>query len=317
MRISAAAPLAVLLACAALLAAGCGGGSGSSGELDRNRRRRKARARRPRPGRRRAAPKKATAPNAPAGSKVVACKVAGGGTAGLRATAIDCGTARATMRRWEGDRSCAMAEVPRAAPARSAASAVRRCDRTWHRGQLRPSRRRHRLHRRGERYSQKAGAGTLIASTLRDPRFDHDGHAGMFGARDPEEARGERVGRPRRFVGGGRVGRPRLRRRRPDRDVLRRLGLAARDRELGEARLPRPEQRPALERGPQRRDPLPRFELAALPQPADQVLLLQRLRRGAEAQRADSLRGDQRRRRGGGGGRGAEGDAGRGDREGL
>jgi hypothetical protein len=80
-RTSAVAPVAVLLACAALFAAGCGGGSGSSGSS-----------------------------TAPAGSKVVSCEVAGGATAGLRATAIDCGTARATMRRWARERSCAMAE---------------------------------------------------------------------------------------------------------------------------------------------------------------------------------------------------------------
>jgi hypothetical protein len=113
MRTSAVAPLAVLLACAALFAAGCGGGSGSNGsstapaggakdgggakavpggEVESD------------------APKKATAPNAPAGAKVVSCKVAGGATVGLRATAIDCGTARATMRHWTRERSCTMAK---------------------------------------------------------------------------------------------------------------------------------------------------------------------------------------------------------------
>ncbi|HTT93043.1 MAG TPA: hypothetical protein VMF55_00070 [Solirubrobacterales bacterium] len=50
------------------------------------------------------APKKATAPNAPAGSKVVAC----GGGAKLRATELSCAAARATMARWEATRSCAL-----------------------------------------------------------------------------------------------------------------------------------------------------------------------------------------------------------------
>jgi hypothetical protein len=113
MRISALAPLAVLLTCATLFAAGCGGGSESGGSSTA-----------PAGGAKdgggakavpggeaeSGAPKKATAPNAPAGSKVVSCKVSGGATVGLRATAIDCGTARATMRRWARERSCAMTE---------------------------------------------------------------------------------------------------------------------------------------------------------------------------------------------------------------
>jgi hypothetical protein len=52
--------------------------------------------------------KKATAPNAPAGSKVVACKEGGGKTVQLRATAVECVIARATMRRWQSSRACAL-----------------------------------------------------------------------------------------------------------------------------------------------------------------------------------------------------------------
>ncbi len=81
------APLAALL-CVALLAAGCGGGSGSSST---------------------SGPKKATAPNAPAGSKVLACDGGAAEAAGLRATAVDCGTAGRVMRRWGKHRSCSVA----------------------------------------------------------------------------------------------------------------------------------------------------------------------------------------------------------------
>jgi hypothetical protein len=85
MRLSA---LLAAVFCAALFVAGCGGGSGNSGESSST------------------APKKATAPNAPAGSKVVAC---GDGDAQLRATAVDCGTADRIMRHWRKHRSCALA----------------------------------------------------------------------------------------------------------------------------------------------------------------------------------------------------------------
>jgi hypothetical protein len=95
--------LAAIVLCAALLAAGCGGGSsggsnstaapegggGTSGGEG---------------------PKKATAPNAPAGSKVVACEEGAAEVEGLRATAVDCGTADRIMRRWQNHRSCALAE---------------------------------------------------------------------------------------------------------------------------------------------------------------------------------------------------------------
>jgi hypothetical protein len=102
MRISAAASLAVLLACAALFAAGCGGSSGGSGSTTA-------------PGggadsgaAAGGAPKKATAPNAPAGSKVVPCGEGRVETMQLRATAVDCGTARTTMARWERSHACTL-----------------------------------------------------------------------------------------------------------------------------------------------------------------------------------------------------------------
>jgi hypothetical protein len=83
-RSTALAAVTVAL-CAALLLAGCGGGdSGGSGTT--------------------AVPKKATAPNAPAGSKVTSC---GGG---LRVTAVDCDTAGRIRARWENHRSCALAD---------------------------------------------------------------------------------------------------------------------------------------------------------------------------------------------------------------
>lgn len=105
MRISAARPLAVLLACAALFAAGCGGGAGSGGSSTA-----------PGVGGTGAGqgaasggtPKKATAPNAPAGSKVISCAEGRVETVQLRAAAVDCGTARATMARWERSQACTL-----------------------------------------------------------------------------------------------------------------------------------------------------------------------------------------------------------------
>jgi hypothetical protein len=83
--------LVAVVLCAALLAAGCGGGSsGGSGTTA--------------PPAGGGTPKKATAPNAPAGSKVVACGD------GLRATAVDCDTAERIARRWRKHRSCALPE---------------------------------------------------------------------------------------------------------------------------------------------------------------------------------------------------------------
>jgi hypothetical protein len=87
MKRSALAAVAVLAA--ALLVSGCGGGS-SGGSAS-------------------AAPeggKKATAPNAPAGSKVVPCKEDGLEAEELRATAVSCDVARATMTEWENDPIC-------------------------------------------------------------------------------------------------------------------------------------------------------------------------------------------------------------------
>jgi hypothetical protein len=96
-RITALTTLLVL--CAALLVAGCGGGGSSAGSNSTAP-----------PGGSSETPKKATAPNAPAGSKVVACKESAGEVNGLRATAVDCGTADRIMRRWQKHRSCALAE---------------------------------------------------------------------------------------------------------------------------------------------------------------------------------------------------------------
>jgi hypothetical protein len=91
------AALTALVICAALLVAGCGGGSSGGSNTTAP----------PAAG---GAPKKATAPNAPAGSKVVACKESTAEVQGLRATAVDCGTADRIMRRWEKHRSCALPE---------------------------------------------------------------------------------------------------------------------------------------------------------------------------------------------------------------
>ncbi len=85
MKRSALAALAILAA--ALLVGGCGGGSNGGSNST-------------------APKKKATAPNAPAGSKVASC----GGDAQLRATAVDCATARTTMEDWESSHACAIGE---------------------------------------------------------------------------------------------------------------------------------------------------------------------------------------------------------------
>jgi hypothetical protein len=82
---------AAAIVCVALLVAGCGGGGSSAGSNSTTP-----------PASGGGTPKKATAPNAPAGSKVVACGQ------GVRATAVDCGTARRIERRWDKHRSCAL-----------------------------------------------------------------------------------------------------------------------------------------------------------------------------------------------------------------
>jgi hypothetical protein len=94
-RSTAFAAFAVAMTCVALLVAGCGGGgSGGSNSTAA-----------PAGG---GTPKKATAPNAPAGSKVVACEESAESVEGLRATAVDCATAERVMRHWENHRSCAL-----------------------------------------------------------------------------------------------------------------------------------------------------------------------------------------------------------------
>ncbi|HVX34206.1 MAG TPA: hypothetical protein VHA80_13810 [Solirubrobacterales bacterium] len=93
MRIAALAALAL---CATLLAAGCGGGGSANSSTTAP------------PPERTATPKQATAPNAPAGSNVISCEARTTGIEGLRATAIDCASARATMHRWTATPSCAL-----------------------------------------------------------------------------------------------------------------------------------------------------------------------------------------------------------------
>jgi hypothetical protein len=92
---------AAIVLCAALLAAGCGGGSSGGSNST---------APPAGGGTNGGAPKKATAPNAPAGSKVIDCKESAIGIEGLRASAVGCATADRIMRRWENHRSCALAE---------------------------------------------------------------------------------------------------------------------------------------------------------------------------------------------------------------
>jgi hypothetical protein len=101
----AAVATAVLLTAVALFVAGCGGGGSSSSGTSGN----SPSTREPagvNPG---GPIKKATAPNAPAGSKVIACGAADPDARGLRAVAVDCGTAAATMKRWQAKRGCAPA----------------------------------------------------------------------------------------------------------------------------------------------------------------------------------------------------------------
>ncbi|HTR75156.1 MAG TPA: hypothetical protein VMH33_07840 [Solirubrobacterales bacterium] len=83
MKLAAIATFAVLGA--ASLAAGCGGGSGS-GSSGRS----------------------STVPSAPAGSKVVSCTEGREEARDLRATAVDCETARTTMRHWQSSHACTL-----------------------------------------------------------------------------------------------------------------------------------------------------------------------------------------------------------------
>jgi hypothetical protein len=69
--------LAVVVLAVAVFVVGCGGGSSNS----------------------------TTKPKAPAGSKVVSC-----GAGGLRATSVDCASARKVMSGWEAGRSCPLAK---------------------------------------------------------------------------------------------------------------------------------------------------------------------------------------------------------------
>jgi hypothetical protein len=68
--------LAAVVLAVALLVVGCGGSSSSS-----------------------------TQPKAPAGSKVVSCE-----TGGLRATAVDCASAREVMSGWKASDACALGQ---------------------------------------------------------------------------------------------------------------------------------------------------------------------------------------------------------------
>jgi hypothetical protein len=87
--------------CAALLAAGCGGGGSGGSNTTAP----------PAGGGTNGGgtPKKATAPNAPAGSKVVDCKESAADIEGLRATAVGCETARAAMLQWGRAGACELA----------------------------------------------------------------------------------------------------------------------------------------------------------------------------------------------------------------
>jgi hypothetical protein len=101
MKRSAVALVAVLTA--ALLVAGCGGGSGAGSNSTA-----------PEGGAQEGgAPTQATAPNAPAGSKVTSCKENRMETEQLRATAVDCEAAVATMKRWESSHACTLGEGSR------------------------------------------------------------------------------------------------------------------------------------------------------------------------------------------------------------
>jgi hypothetical protein len=89
--------LIVVSVAVGLLAVGCGGGGGSSSTSPAGGNSGGGKA------------KKATAPNGPAGSKVASCSESAAEVNGLRATAVDCGTARSTMKGWERSAGCELA----------------------------------------------------------------------------------------------------------------------------------------------------------------------------------------------------------------
>jgi predicted small secreted protein len=99
MKLSALTALVVLIA--AVLLTGCGGGSSSTMHGPRNEESGGPAAE---PG----AAKKATAPNAPAGSRVISCDEGAEEMVGLRATMVDCGTARTVMRQWGSSHACTL-----------------------------------------------------------------------------------------------------------------------------------------------------------------------------------------------------------------
>jgi hypothetical protein len=94
------------IAVVALLLAGCGGGSGSTAPEENS-------GAPPQGAHATGGGKKATAPNAPAGSKVNACKERRIETHQLRANAVDCGTARRTMRHWVSSHACTLGKASR------------------------------------------------------------------------------------------------------------------------------------------------------------------------------------------------------------
>lgn len=96
-----------IVLCAALLATGCGGG-GSAGSNSTAPVEGGGAPEGATEGADGGAPKKATAPNAPAGSKVVACKESSADVEGLRATAVDCDSALDVMRRWGRSDACGL-----------------------------------------------------------------------------------------------------------------------------------------------------------------------------------------------------------------
>lgn len=101
MKRSAVPLTCIAIAVVAVLAAGCGSGSGSgssstapgitNAEVNRG-----------------GGEPEATAPNAPAGSKVVACQEGAKEMEQLRATAVDCASARETMRQWGRSHACTL-----------------------------------------------------------------------------------------------------------------------------------------------------------------------------------------------------------------